>query len=521
MSNYRLTDTNIDIASTCISEFLTAGKVSSRDTLRLRLSLEEVLLKYLEHFGEGKEFFLRTSRRFRTLKIELTVPGDSFDPFASDDGSLVLHNLLSSMGLAPIWRYKNGKNTVTFSAKKNRMSQVLQLGIAIAAALVLGGICLLLPQTVSSFITGSLITPLFNTFMGLLSAICGPIIFLSVVWGICGMGDMTTFGRIGKTMLLRFLLISVLVGAVGVAICALFFPMSTTGGVSFGFSSLYEMILDIIPGNLVAPFLEGNSLQIIFIATLVGLTMLVLGDRVTSVAQFIDHANQIMQYIMGVVCGFIPFFVFGSVLNMVVGHNFGAVASSYKLILVMLLADVLLMAAYLSLVSVRKNVSPLMLLKKMMPTFLIGLTTASSAAAYQTNTQCCRKKLGIDQKIIDIGIPLGQVIFMPGAILLFLAVAFGIAESCAVAITPTWMLTAFIISVVLAIAAPPVPGAALTCYTILFLQLGIPTDAITVVIALNVILEFVTTAANLFCLQAELVELSGSLDALDMEILRK
>lgn len=65
------------------------------------------------------------------------------------------------------------------------------------------------------------------------------------------------------------------------------------------------------------------------------------------------------------------------------------------------------------------------------------------------------------------------------------------------------------ISVVLAIAVPPVPGAALTCYTILFMRLGIPTDAIAVVITLNVILEFVTTAVNIFCLQTELIELYG------------
>ena len=105
--------------------------------------------------------------------------------------------------------------------------------------------------------------------------------------------------------------------------------------------------------------------------------------------------------------------------------------------------------------------------------------------------------------------------------MLFLCAAFGMAENYGVAITSIWMLTAFIISVVLAIAAPSVPGAALTCYTILFMQLGIPSEAVAVVITLNVILEFFTTAVNLFCLQTELVELSGSLKVLDVDCLRK
>ena len=60
-----------------------------------------------------------------------------------------------------------------------------------------------------------------------------------------------------------------------------------------------------------------------------------------------------------------------------------------------------------------------------------------------------------------------------------------------------------------------------TIYTILFLQLNIPAEAIAIVIALNVVLEFVATAVNLSCLQMELVELSASLDMLDREKLLK
>lgn len=523
MSSYLLNNSNIDVASAAVTGFLSKQGVSSKEVQRIRLSVEEVLLKYLDNFRENKkQFQVIASKRFKTLRIELVIAGESINPFEDEsEDSAVLNRLLANIGLAPVWRYKNGKNIVTFTAKKKKMSQILQLGVAILAAAALGGLCYLLPQGVSEFITVSVITPVFNTFMGLLSAISGPIVFLSVVWGILGIGDIATFGKIGKKMIGRFLIISVLVGIAGTALCALFFKLSVSGETAFAFSELYEMILNIIPANLLTPFVEGNSLQIIFIAFIVGFAMLMLGGRVSAVTSFIEQANSVMHSIMSAVSSFIPFFVFGSVLNMIVGNNFSAVAKSYKLILVMLLADVILMAFYLFTVSGSLKVSPMVLLKKTMPTFVIALTTASSTAAYQTNIACCEKRLGINKRIIDIGVPLGQVVFMPGAIVLFLCAAFGMAESYGVEITPIWMLTAFIISVVLAIAAPPVPGAALTCYTILFMQLGIPSEAVAVVITLNVILEFVTTAVNLFCLQTELVELSGSLEFLDTDCLRK
>ena len=94
------------------------------------------------------------------------------------------------------------------------------------------------------------------------------------------------------------------------------------------------------------------------------------------------------------------------------------------------------------------------------------------------------------------------------------------AETYGVAITPAWLLTLLFISVMLAIAAPPVPGAALTCYTLLFTQLGMPMEAVAIMTALNVILEFVATALNLFGLQLALTDLGGSLEMLDMETLR-
>ena len=528
MAKFELNLTNIDKASQTVTDFLSNEKVAPKEVQRIRLSVEEILLKYFDSAGDGVNFEVITSKRFRTLKIELAVDGDSIDPFADGEGEgTILNNLLSNFGLAPTWRYKNGKNIIIFTAKKQKkLSQILQLGIAILSAIALGGFCFLLPDKVSDFIATDLVAPVFDTFMGLLSAIAGPIIFLSVVWGICGIGDMATFGKIGKKMIGRFLLVSIIVGAAMTALFALMFQTSAIGGAAFEFSDLYEMILDIIPSNLFAPFIEGNSLQIIFIAIivgiamLVGLTMLFLGNRIPIMINVVDQLNVVMQTIMSAVSSFIPFFVFGSIFNMIVGGNLLSVAKSYKLILVMLLGDLVLMAAYLLLVSVRKKVTPLTLFKKLMPTYIIGLTTASAVAAYQTNISTCEKKLGIDKKLIDIGIPLGQVIFMPGAIVLFVAAAFGMAETYGVAITPTWMFTVFIISVILAIAAPPVPGAALTCYTILFMQLGIPTEAIAVVIALNVILEFVATAVNLFCLQTELVELSGSLQTLKTEVLR-
>ena len=517
-----LSNAGIDTAADEAEQFLSEANVDGKDILRIRLAMEEALLNYQGALGENGSFSVRYVKRLGRLRIELSVPGLRYDPFAGEEeGGEILRGILAGMGVAPVWQYKNGVNQIIFTPRKRKPSQILLLALSVVLAAGCGGICTLMPEYIRSFLSVQLITPIFNTFMGLLTAIAGPMIFLSVVWGVYSIGDTATLSKIGKRMILRFLLMSFLLALLAGATMLPFFPLTGSGGSSFDFSQLLQMVLDIVPGNFFTPFTQANPLQIIFVAVVIGLAMLVLGSKVSSVASFVEQSNSVIQLIMEAVSGMIPFFVFGSIFNMILSGSFSTLLQSSKLLPIMLLGHVLVCAVYLLLVCVRKRVSLPIFVKKVAPTFLIGLSTASSAAAYSTNVECCEKQLGIDRQIINFGIPLGQVVFMPGAAVIFLAAGLCMAEVYGVPISPTWLISALLITVVLAVAAPPVPGGGLTCYTMLFLQLNIPAEAVAITIALNVILEFFGTAVNLFCLQAELVELAGSLDRLDVETLRR
>ncbi len=345
-------------------------------------------------------------------------------------------------------------------------------------------------------------------------------IFLSVTWGICCIGDVASFGRIGRRMIAKFILFTVLLTVLAGAAALPFFPLVTGSGQAFDPSELMDMVLDIVPSNFFTPFTEGNPLQIIFVAVLIGMALLLLGEKVSVAATFVEQSNYVVQLIMEAISSLVPVFVFGSVFKMFLGDGFRLLAQAYKIVPVIILGTAVVMVCSLVLVCLRWKVGPMTLLKKTMPTFLIGLTTASSVAAYPTNQDCCEKQLGIDDRITRFGIPLGQVIYMPGAAVLFLAAGLCMAEVYDVPITPAFLLTALFIGVMLAIAAPPVPGSALTCYTLLFAQLGVPMEAVAIMTALNVIFEFLATASDLFCLQLALTDLGGELEMLDTDTLR-
>lgn len=179
------------------------------------------------------------------------------------------------------------------------------------------------------------------------------------------------------------------------------------------------------------------------------------------------------------------------------------------------------MFIYIAVLSLRIHISPRLLIKKLLPTFIIAVTTASSSAAFATELDTCTKKLGIDERIANFGVPLGNVLYMPGGALYFLVIGLFMAEFYSIDINPLFITILIIMSTLLAIATPPIPGGTITCYTVFFSQLGIPLEALSIAIALDLVMDFIITAMNLACLQIELTEVSHQMGMLNLNTLKK
>lgn len=324
-------------------------------------------------------------------------------------------------------------------------------------------------------------------------------------------------------MMLRFIEMTFLLTTISVPMMMPFFQLDFGVQEKHGtkMSGVFQMILDIFPGNIVQPFLDGNSIQIIVLAAAVGFAMLILGNQATIAAKFVEQANYIVQFLMEMISSIVPFFIFISILQMILSGSVAAIMQTWKPLLVYAVAILLILMAVIVYVGVRTKAALISLVKKMMPSFMIALTTASSSASFGTSSVICEKKLGISPKIINFGVPLGTVMYMPGTSINYLVIALYMAEVYDVQIGFSWILMAVFITGILAIATPPIPGGALTCYTVMFLQLGIPEEAILVTMTLDIIFDFLATATNIPFLQSELVLLSEKLGLLKKDVFRK
>lgn len=527
--NYEITLENIDLLSEKTTSFLSDLGMDSRNVLRLRISLEEVLLSWKDGLTiNEKEPIAQFSigKRLAHPYIILSASGERVNPFEKNDDILddaASRNILANIGLAFQYEYVNGVNRVILMPPKVKTSMIKQIILSVVFALALGGLLSLLPENYGTFISKDMLTPIFSTFMGFLSAVAGPLIFLSVLWGIYSIGDVATLGSIGKKLIFRFIIMTLVSIVLGLACCIWFFPLSasesTAGG--NGIFEIFNMIMNIVPSNLIKPFAEGNNLQIIFIAIVFSLAILILDRKVSEVTKLIDQANIIVQFVMGAICNLMPYFIFISILNMILSGMLVRMLSSIKLLGLYVMCSIVIFAVYIFIFCLRRHVSPVIFIKKLLPIFVIGIATASSSAAFATETDTCIKRIGIDKRVVDFGVPLGNVLFKAGTAVYFLILGLFMADTYGVKINITFIIMLIIMSTMLAIAAPPIPGGAITCYTILFAQLQIPKEALALAITFDVVADFITTAMNLTYLQIELADVSFELDMINMNILKK
>ena len=520
---YQLTNEGIAQACESVDGFLTANKVERTESIRLRMMFEEVLLNYQASFGDGGTFALRTKKVLGRPQILVSLTGESFDPFADkEDGDLALLRKLNADSASTcIWSYRNGVNTVSFAPRQERkLSSSAKTIVAIALAVLLGLVCARLPDAVRVPLLEGFVSPTLGTIMGVISAVAGPMIFFSLVWGVCTIGDMETLSRIGKRMLGRFMLQLLAVSVATTLICYPFFRSASQSVASFRVEEFYELLLGIVPNNMLSPFLSGNTQQIIFLAIVGGVVLLLLGERASAVSTFVNHMNVTVQTLMSLTNRLIPFMVFLSILKIALNGQLSILSQAYKLILIFLALSLTGILLFGGVVMITRKVKASTLIKKVLPTFLLGLTTASSSAALSLNMQTCRDDLGIDKKIVSFGVPLGQTLFKPGGMVRFITIGFCMAELYKVPISANWLAVMMLTGFLLSISAPPVAGGAAVCFAILFEQLGVPAEAIGFALAINVLFDFVLTAVNLFCLEMNLIGLSGSLNMLDRDALR-
>ena len=522
---YPLTNESINCGCEQIRSFIESAEISNADRIKIPLLIEETLLQYQERFGDGIDFSLNLYTILGAYKIDLRVNCVRFNPFsdANDEAQLLNEKILLPL-LLQVNGYESTKTSYSYSNGTNRIRITTKTArehdhkiripggtntVAVIAAVLCGCLFAFVPETISAFVLESIVQPISSAMLGVISAITIPLIFISVLSSICVMDDIASLNTIGLRSIGRFVMLTALITAVAMVTSELMFPViSISGGTGFSFSELLALLLEIIPTSLITPFVEGNALQIVFIALLVGACILLLDARVPGLKSFVGELNLLIAKMMEVVSVVIPVVIFLSIFQTVLKYSLREILSVWRFVVAAVACRWVVTIALCCYLGFRRKVKIASFVKQISPALVVSLTTASSTLAIAPMLEVTKNKLRIDEKLCDFWVPISHALFSPSLIPLLTTAGFFGAYYAGQTLSLLNLIVLFLLVIQLGIASPKVPGGVVAVLAILLSQLGLDTEAIGMIMLANACIINVGTAFGTFVRSCEIMELS-------------
>src|SRR5882724_9021371 len=230
-------------------------------------------------------------------------------------------------------------NACTTIDKVNRSlfrSLYFQVLVAIAAGVLLG---IFAPST------GTAMKPLGDGFIKLVKMIIAPIIFCTVVLGICGSEDLKKVGKTGGLALLYFEVVSTLALIVGLVIVNTVRPgagmnvdirtLDSSAVAAYAgpgkMQGTKDFLLNVIPTTFFDAFAKGEILQVLFLAVLFGIALQRLGAGRKVVFELIEKLSEILFAIVAIIMRAAPLGAFGAMAFTVGAYGIGSLLSLAKL----------------------------------------------------------------------------------------------------------------------------------------------------------------------------------------------
>ena len=399
--------------------------------------------------------------------------------------------------------------------KKAKEKKKIGLTTKIFISLILGAIfgiilCYMVPSShiKDDIIVEGILYVIGQGFIRLMKMLVVPLVFCSLVCGSMSIGDTKKLGTVGVRTLVFYLFTTALAVTVALSVGNIINPgvgldMSAVQSnaadlQSMEATSLTDTLLNIIPDNPINSLANGNMLQIIVFALIVGIILAKLGERTETVGNFFSQFNDIMMEMTMMVMSLAPIGVFCLISRTFANIGFSAFVPLAKYMIGVLIAlAIQCFVVYMALLKVFTGLNPVIFIKNFFPVMAFAFSTATSNATIPMSIDTLSKKMGVSKKISSFTIPLGATINMDGtAIMQGVAVVFA-AQAFGIHLSMTDYLTVIGTATLASIGTAGVPSVGLVTLTMVFNSVGLPVEAIGLIMGIDRILDMTRTAVNI------------------------
>lgn len=393
--------------------------------------------------------------------------------------------------------------------EKKKMGLTTKIFVGLISGLILGVVLnLWVPN--SYFRDTILVDGVFyvvgNGFIRLMKMLVVPLVFCSLVCGSSAIGDTKALGKVGGKTIMFYLATTALAVTVAIAVASVVRPgigldMSAieAGEVAVAENvSAADTILNIIPENPIGALADGTMLQIILFALVVGVLLAKMGERAELIANFMNQCNDLMMEMTNLVMNLAPLGVFCMIARTFSNLGFEAFVPLLKYMgSVVMGLFVQCFIVYMLLLALFTRLNPVRFLKKFFPVMAFAFSTSTSNATIPMNIDTLEEKIGVSRKISSFTIPLGATINMDGtSIMQGVAVIFA-AQAYGMQLGAGGYLTVIATATLASIGTAGIPSVGLVTLSMVFTAVGIPVEAIMLIMGVDRILDMIRTAVNI------------------------
>ncbi|WP_061231947.1 dicarboxylate/amino acid:cation symporter [Leptospira noguchii] len=402
-------------------------------------------------------------------------------------------------------------NVKILSSLKEKLWLKIFVGMlaGIFTGALLGSDLSLVDRNTAQLVTSWLIIPGL-IFINLLQMIMIPLIFSSIILGICSAENLENIKKLGIKTLIYFVFTTFIAVTIGITLTLWLKPGKSAIQIQSALNSKLpapaeipsldkypELLMSFFPKNPFLSITQGEMLNVIVFSIVLGIAILSVSKNLSKpILEILNSVFQISMKIVHWAMVLTPFAVFGLMAKAISSIGIELLVSLGAYMSVVLLGLLLIIGVYSIVLIFLARRSPIDFFTKIAGLQLLAFSTSSSAAVMPVSIQTATENLGLRKNIAEFIIPVGATINMDGTALYQSVATIFLAQYFGIELAPTQLIFILFATVGASIGTPSTPGVGIVILATILSGLGIPAEGIGIILGVDRFLDMCRTTIN-------------------------
>ena len=353
--------------------------------------------------------------------------------------------------------------------------------------------------SLSNFIVINFFNMVSDLFISALKLVIIPLIFFSIVCGIISLSDDTSLSRLGIKTLSLYLITTIIAISLGLLFSSFidYEPILLSNlETSISIDNI-KTESNIFPTNIFQSLSDGNIIHLLIFSVLIGIAASKVKDNAKTFINYFHEFNTVINELVKIIISFTPIAVYCilsktfatqglETLTPLMGYFFTVV---FVLLIHFFITFSLLLKTF-------TNLNPKKFFINIKEVIVFTFSTSSSSASIPFTLKAATEKCGINKSISSFTIPLGATINMDGTAIMQGCATFFLASLYGIDLGMSEILTIVVTATIASIGTAGIPSAGIIMLTVIFTQIGIPLEGITLLLGVDRLLDMMRTSIN-------------------------